>query len=111
MDVRTNVIDDKLKSLPIDSDDILYKLSQSDHSKSDWIEIVSYLPARPDIDIIMGYVRRWLEIQKYFKKTLRVYAWSYTPKVEKCITNLTVGMSDIIVTALPIHLKENNVNV
>jgi len=108
MGIRTNtIIDEKLQSLPVDSEDILTKLDKINYDNSEFIEIVSYLPARPDLDIITGYVRRWLDIQNYFNKKVRVFAWCYTPLVEKRIVQLTAEMSQLIVTALPINLKES----
>lgn len=107
MGTRTNtIIDDKLRSLPSDSDDILTKLAKIDYSNSEFIEIVSYLPARPDLDLITGYVRRWLDVQNYFSKKIRVYAWCQTPLVEKQIIQLTAEMSQLFVVALPVCLKE-----
>jgi hypothetical protein len=89
-----------------DSSDILFKITQAGYNKDEPVEIQSELPASADPDIILGYVKRWLELQKALDCDLRIYAWSYTPEVEKYVLRMTNHMSHIHVTTLPTYLKE-----
>lgn len=102
----STLLDDYLESLMQDSPDILYKLSQAGVSSDKPVEIVTELPASADPDIVLGYIRRWSDIQKAFDCDLRVYAWSYTTDVEKYVLGCTQRMSRIHVTTLPMYLKE-----
>lgn len=99
-------LDDRINGLMKDSPDILYKLSQLATPEGQPIEIVSELPAAIEPNIIIGYVQRWREIQKYFNRDLRVYAWSYSTDVEKYLQNCVQHMSHLTVTTLPMYLKE-----
>lgn len=100
-------LDDRINGVLQDSPDILYRLCKLDNNSDKPIEIVSELPAAADPDIILGYVSRWREIQLYFNRDLRVYAWSYNTEVEKCVLGCVQNMQHICVTTLPIYLKEN----
>ena len=106
---KTNklTIDEHINGVVADSPDILYKLSKLGVSQGSTVEIVTELPASADPDIVLGYVRRWVDIQKAFDCELRVYAWSYTTEVEKYVLACTQTMSHIHITALPMYLKEN----
>lgn len=95
-----------LERLPEDTDNLLYKIEHSNQVDAEEIEIVSYLPARLDADIILGYIMRWREVQKYFNKPMRVYAWSYQPDVEKYILKCLMHNNNIFVTMLPVKLRE-----
>ena len=100
-------LDERINGVVHDAPDVLYKLSRLETPKDQPIEIVSELPAAADPDIILSYVQRWVEIQHYFGRDLRVYAWSYTPESEKYILGCVQNMSHICVTTLPMYLKEN----
>lgn len=100
-------LEERIEGVIHDGPDLLFRLSKTLPQGNEAIEIVSELPAAADPDIIIGYVTRWNEVQKLFKRDLRVYAWSYTVEVEKYILNCTRHMSHIAVTALPYYLKEN----
>lgn len=99
-------LEERIDGLVHDAPDILYKLSKLEQRGDGPIEIVADLPAAPDVDIILGYVQRWCEIQKHFNRDLRVYAWSYNTTVEKYVLGCTLQMSHIAVTILPMYLKE-----
>ncbi len=94
-----------LDGITSDGPDVVYKLSQLQLSDDAPIEIVSELPAADDPDVILSYVQRWWEIQRYFKRDLRVYAWTYTTEVEKHVLRCVQNMSHICVTTLPTYLK------
>lgn len=100
-------MEERIDSVVHDGPDLLYKLSRLNTPADQPIEIVSELPAATDLDIILGYVTRWVEVQQYFNRDLRIYAWSYTVEVEKYILSCTQQMSHIAVTVLPFYLKEN----
>lgn len=100
-------LDERIDRVVRDSADILYKLNKIDAEDDAPIEIVSELPAAIDSNIILSYVMRWREIQKYFGRELRVYTWSYTTEVEKYVLGLVQNMSKVSVTVLPMYLKEN----
>ena len=100
-------LDERINGVLHDTPDILYRLTQLQPTDGKPIEIVSDLPAAADPDIILGYVQRWREIQKQFNKELRVYAWTYTPEVEKYVLGCVQNMPGICVTTLPTYLKEN----
>lgn len=110
MGTNTNVtrmtLDERINGVVKDGPDILVKLSKLTPKDNEPIEIVTELPAATDPDIILGYVRRWRDIQLQFKRDLRVYAWSYDTKVEKYILGCTQNMSHVHVTVLPMYLKE-----
>ncbi len=99
-------LEDRIDGLVHDAPDILYTLSRLEQRGEGPIEIVAELPAAPDIDIILGYVQRWNEIQKHFDRDLRVYAWSYNVQVEKYVLGCTLQMPHLAVTILPTYLKE-----
>lgn len=92
-----------------DSEDILFKLNKLSTPKGQPIEIVTDLPARVDVDIIIGNVQRWREIQKYFDCELRIYAWTYSPEVEKYVLSLVQNMSQVMVTTLPTYLRGDKI--
>lgn len=103
--VNTTLLE-ALAKLPEDTGNVIYAVSNSNQVAEKEIEIVSYLPARLEADIILGYVTRWREVQKYFNKPLRVYAWSYQPDVEKYILKCLAHNKDILVTMLPIKWRK-----
>lgn len=103
----TLTMEERINGVVHDGPDLLYKLSKLATPAGQPIEIVSELPAATDLDIILGYVTRWAEVQQHFKRDLRIYAWSYTVEVEKYILACTQQMSHIAVTTLPVYLKEN----
>ena len=106
MGISTNsTLDAHLSNVVEDSNSVLQDLSKS-CTDGEFVEIQSLLPAAPDPDIILGYVKRWREIQQHFNKELRVYAWCETTLVEKYILGCTQHMSHIHVTVLPTTLKE-----
>lgn len=100
-------INERIDGCVKDAPDILYTLSRIEPRGDDPIEIVSELPAAPDVDILLGIVMRWNEIQKHFGRDLRVYAWSYNTTVEKYLMGCVQNLSHIHVTVLPTYLKEN----
>lgn len=100
-------MEDRIDGVVHDGPDLLYKLSKVIVPEGQPLEIVSELPAATDLDIILGYITRWAEVQKHFQRDLRIYAWSYTVEVEKYILACTQQMSHIAVTTLPIYLKES----
>ena len=104
--VRPVTFEDKFSDVIKDSQDILYKLIQAKVDITKPVEIQSELPASADPDIVLGYIRRWSELQKTLDCDLRVYAWSYTPEVEKYVLRMTNLMSHIHITTLPMYLKE-----
>lgn len=99
-------LEERIDGLVHDAPDILYTLSKLEQRGDGPLEIVADLPAAPDVDIILGHVQRWCEIQKYFNRDLRIYAWSYDTTVEKYVLGCTLQMSHIAVTILPTYLKE-----
>lgn len=110
MGTRTMLtLDERINGVVHDAPDILFRLSKLATPKGQPIEIVSELPAAADPDIILGHIRRWSEIQKYFDCDLRVYAWSYSTEVEKYVLGCVQNMSRINVTTLPMYLKERKI--
>lgn len=99
-------LDERIGGVVKDSADIIIKLSKLSPVGDEPIEIVSELPAAADPDIILGNIKRWQEIQKYFNRDLRVYAWSYTVEVEKYVLGVVQNMPRVAVTILPMYLKE-----
>ena len=99
-------LEERINGLIHDGPDILYRLSKLEQASDQPIEIVSELPAAVDPDIILSHAMRWREIEKHFNRELRVYAWTYTPEVEKCILGCVQNMSRVLVTPLPMYLKE-----
>ena len=104
--VSTVTFEDKFADVIRDSSDILFKLRQANVDTSKPVEIVTELPASADPDILLGYVRRWVDLQNILNCDLRIYAWSYTPEVEKYVLRITNQMSRIHITTLPTFLKE-----
>lgn len=100
---------DRINGVMHDSEDILFKLTKLETPKGQPIEIVTDLPARLDPQIIIGYVQRWREIQKHFDCELRIYAWSYTPEVEKYVLGCVQNMSRVMVTTLPTYLRGDKI--
>jgi hypothetical protein len=100
-------LDERINGVIHDSPDILYRLTKLETPEDQPIEIVSELPAAVDPDIIIGYVQRWVEIQHYFNKDVRIYAWSYSTESEKYVMGCVQNMSHVFVTVLPMYLKEN----
>lgn len=100
-------LDEHLKNAVRDTPDIVYQLSQLPPREGSTIEIVSDLPAAVDIDIILGYITRWYDVQQHFNKDLRIYVWSYNTVVEKYVLGCVQQMSRIYVTVLPSWLRED----
>ena len=100
-------LEEHLNNAVSDAPDIVYRLSQLQHKEDSPIEIVSELPAAVDVDIILGYIARWHDVQEYFNRDLRIYAWSYNTTVEKYILGCVQQMSRIYVTILPAWLRED----
>lgn len=98
-------LDERIDGMMKDSEDILYKLTKLEAAPDRPIEIVAELPAALCVDIIIGTVQRWSEIQKHFNRELRVYAWSYNAVVEKYVQNLVRNNDKVLVTVLPMYLK------
>lgn len=97
-------LDNRLKTIVKDGPGVLADLSKSE---ANVLEILSELPAAADPDIILGFIKRWREVQTITGKDLRVYAVFYTPTVEKYVLGCVQNMSHIFVTALPVQLKES----
>lgn len=112
MDNRSNKpqklarIDARLGATLEDDFDILVKLRSLGADKSPIIEIKTELPARPDIDILLGLVMRWTELSKALKKPIRVYAWCYNNQVEKVMQRLLCDNNNVLITILPGELRE-----
>lgn len=100
-------LEERINGVMQDSPDILHKISKLQPPEGKPIEIVTELPAAIDVDLIIGCVQRWSEIQKYFNRDLRVYAWSHSADVEKYLLGCTLNVSNVYVTVLPMFLKEN----
>lgn len=99
-------LEERIDGLVHDAPDILYTLSRLEQRGEGPIEMVTDLPAAQDVDIILGYIQRWAEIQKHFDRELRIYAWSYNTEVEKYVLGCTLHMPKINITVLPMYLKE-----
>lgn len=97
--------DDRINAMMKDSEDILYKLNKLETPEGRPVEIVAELPAAIHVDLIVGTVQRWSDLQKHLDRELRIYAWSYNPKVEKYVQNLVRNMPNVLVTVLPMYLK------
>ncbi|MCM1215120.1 MAG: hypothetical protein NC548_11440 [Lachnospiraceae bacterium] len=98
-------LEERIDGMMRDSEDILHKITKLKPPKGRPIEIVTELPAALCVDIIVGNVQRWSEIQKHFDRELRVYAWSVNPIVEKYVQNLVCNMDKVLVTTLPMYVK------
>ncbi len=103
-------IDDYFETLVRDDRNILFSLSKLNIQPGDQVEIISEIPARLDIDLIVSKVQRWKEILNMYKCKLRVYAWVYRDDVEKYLLNLTQNCDSIYVTTMPYTLRELNKN-
>lgn len=107
MDASSKNNTEFLDTLVKDGPDVIYKLSQAPIPDGDRpIEILADLPAAIDIDIILGHVKRWREIQLYFNRPLRVYAWSSQLIVEKYVLGCMQRLEQVSMTVLPTYLKE-----
>lgn len=104
---HTLTMEERIDGVVHDGPDLLFKLSKLATPEGQPVEIVSELPAATDLDIILGYITRWSEVQRQLNRDLRIYAWSYSVDVEKYILACTQAMSHIAVTTLPMYLKEN----
>ena len=100
-------LDNRIKNAAIDGPSVMIELSKQTGSV---LEMVSDLPAAPDPDIILSYVKRWKEIHDVTKKDLRIYAKCYSNEVEKYILNCVQNMSYIYVTIMPLQLIGEQTN-
>lgn len=101
MDASSSIEMSYINNLIEDCPDVIAKLSQSEQMSKDCLEIVSELPSADMPDLIIGMVQRWVDIQKYFDKDLRIYAWTNNPTVEKYASQCVNPMSRVFITVLP----------
>ncbi len=95
-----------LDAMVKDAPDVLYQLSQIKFTSADEpAEILTELPAAVNVDIILGMVNRWREVQVQMNRPLRVYAWSGERCVEKYVMGCVQRFPDICLTPLPIRLR------
>lgn len=72
----------------------------------DTIEIVSELPEVIHTNLMLGSIRRWLEISDYYKRPVRIYALCDNPSVEKVVVNLVNCHDNLFITVIPKARKE-----
>lgn len=72
----------------------------------DVIEIETELPELLITNLMLGSVKRWIEISEYFKRPVRLYAICDNPSVEKHMINLVNCQDNLFITIIPAHRKE-----
>ena len=72
----------------------------------DVIEIQTELPEVIHTNLMLGSMRRWLEIRDYYKRPVRIYAISDNPAVEKYVVGLVNNYKDMYITIIPSNRKE-----
>lgn len=107
MDIRNgSSIDKHLDLLLEDCPNIVKMLSNYDFNNNpEYLELKTTLPAAINIDVFIATVQRWKEIQRMYKKKLRIYAYSYNDTVEKYFQRLLQDHEDILLTVIPGALK------
>ena len=101
-------IDDYFDKVIRDDRNVMHSLSKMNIQPGDLVELMSDIPARLHIDLIVSKVQCWKEIQKTFNCKLRIYAWVYRDDVEKYLLSLVQNIDSIYVTTIPYTLKELN---
>lgn len=104
-DVSNVTLTEFISSLPVDDNSVIANIEKILHEGLEMIELFSEIPARVDVDIIIGKVNRWSEVARYFNCPVRVYGWCYDNKVEEYITSVVNSRSDVFITLLPYTLK------
>jgi len=106
--VPTNTIsiDEHINNLVQDSRTLVYDLAQSDALNYDVIEFKADIPERPEPELFVSMVMRWVEISQLYNKPIRVYAYVNNNKSEKYIQRLVSSREDISVTIIPYYLRK-----
>lgn len=105
---NTNGLEEHINSLIKDSRTLSYDIESRNAQRFDVIEILADIPERPEPDLFISMVTRWVDVSKLYHKPLRVYAYVNNLKSEKYLQRLTASREDISVTIIPYYLRRRN---
>lgn len=100
--IKPHNFEEHLEMLVDDCHDIVRVLKNYNYFEgADQIEIMATLPSAINIDVFIGMVNRWRELQEMYDKPLRIYAYSYNSQVEKMFMRLIQEHDKILLTPIP----------
>lgn len=100
-------LDTYLTSLIKDGPEVVTNLYRAGYEKGcEEVAISTTLPSVVNIDVFIGTLQRWRNIQQTFGAPLRIWATCYNTSVEKYMLSLVQEQDKLFLTIIPGELKD-----